>query len=54
VETLFGKIARTFLRSIRVKSGNELQARMLQGIVEINAAPIVHRWSNFTALGTPD
>jgi DDE superfamily endonuclease/Homeodomain-like domain len=50
VETLFGKMARTFLRGIRVKSWQELKARILQGIAEINAAPVVHRWSNFTAL----
>lgn len=53
VETLFGKMARTFLRGIRVKSWEELQARILQGIAEINAAPVVHRWSNFTALDAP-
>jgi len=50
VETLFGKMARTILRGIRVKTWQELQARILQGIAEINAAPVVHRWSNFTAL----
>jgi transposase len=50
VETLFVKMVRTFLRGIRVKSREELQARILQGIAEINAAPVVHRWSNFTAL----
>jgi transposase len=50
VETLFGKMARTFLRGIRVKNWQELQARILQGIAEINAAPVVHRWSNFSAL----
>jgi hypothetical protein len=43
-------MARTFLRGIRVKSWHELQARILQGIAEINASPVVHRWSNFTAL----
>ena len=53
VETLFGKMARTFLRGIRVKTWPELQARILQGIAEINAAPVVHRWSNFTALDNP-
>ena len=53
VETLFGKMARTFLRGIRVKTWQELQARILQGIAEINAAPVVHRWSNFTALDNP-
>jgi transposase len=44
VETLFGKMAHTFLRQIRVKSKAELKARILLGIAEINAAPVVHRW----------
>jgi transposase len=50
VETLFGKMARTFLRHIRVQSVAELKARILQGIAEINAAPVVHRWKNFKPL----
>src|ERR1700693_823870 len=50
VETLFGKMARSFLRHIRVHSLAELKARILQGIAEINAAPVVHRWKNFEAL----
>jgi transposase len=50
VETLFGKMARSFLRHIRVQSLNELKARILKGIEEINAAPVVHRWKNFEAL----
>lgn len=50
VETLFGKMARTFLRHIRVRSWEELQARILQGVSEINAAPVVHRWKKFEAL----
>ena len=50
VETLFGKMARTFLRHIRVQSWAELRQRILQGIAEINAAPVVHRWRNFDAL----
>jgi transposase len=50
VETLFGKMARSFLRHIRVKSLDELKARILKGIAEINAAPVVHRWKNFKAL----
>ena len=50
VETLFGKMARTFLRGIRVTSWEELKTRILQGIAEINASPVVHRWRNFTAL----
>ena len=50
VETLFGKMARTFLRGMRVRSWQELKTRILRGIAEINEAPVVHRWSNFTAL----
>lgn len=50
VETLFGKMARTFLRRIRVKSLQELKDRILLGIAEINAAPVVHRWRKFGAL----
>jgi transposase len=52
VETLFGKMARIFLRHIRVQSWEELQTRILQGIAEINAAPVVHRWRKFEALTT--
>src|SRR5450759_2223342 len=40
VETLFGKMARTFLRHIRVQSWEELRQRILLGIAEINAAPV--------------
>lgn len=50
VETLFGKMARTFLRHIRVKSWEELRDRILLGIAEINAAPVVHRWKKFDTL----
>ncbi len=50
VETLFGKMARTFLKQIRVKSKQELKERILKGIAEINAAPVVHRWKTFDAL----
>ncbi|MDQ3621353.1 MAG: transposase, partial [Verrucomicrobiota bacterium] len=50
VETLFGKMARTFLRHIRVSSKEELKERILLGIAEINAAPIVHRWKKFDLL----
>ena len=39
VATLFGKMARTFLRHIRVQSWEELQARIVKGVAEINAAP---------------
>jgi hypothetical protein len=54
VETLFGKMARTFLRHIRVQSWPELRQRILQGIAEINAAPVVHRWRKFDALKPVD
>jgi transposase len=50
VETLFGKMARTFLKHIRVQSWEELRDRILRGIAEINAAPVVHRWRKFGAL----
>jgi transposase len=50
VETLFGKMARTFLRRIRVNSWEELRDRILKGIEEINADPVVHRWKKFEAL----
>jgi transposase len=44
IETLFGKMARSFLKHIRGASWDELRQRILQGIAEINAAPVVHRW----------
>jgi len=50
VETLFGKMTRTFLRHIRVTSWEDLRDRILRGIAEINAAPVVHRWKKFDAL----
>lgn len=47
VETLFGKMARTFLKHIRVNSKLELKERILLGIKEINDSPVVHRWKKF-------
>jgi transposase len=52
VETLFGKMTRTFLRQIRVGSRKELKERILLGIAEINEMPVVHRWKAFKALET--
>lgn len=49
-ETLFGKMARTFLKHIRVASVQELKDRILAGIAEINAQPVIHRWKAFDAL----
>ena len=50
METLFGKMMRTFLRNIRVQSWEELCDRILKGIAEINTDPTVHRWKKFEAL----
>jgi len=47
VETLFGKMARTFLKHIRVNSIQELKDRILKGIDEINNHPVVHSWKKF-------
>jgi len=44
IETFFSKISRTFLKYIRVESKEELKERILKGIEEINAEPVVHRW----------
>ena len=54
VETLFGKMARTFLRHIRVQSREELRERILKGIAEINELPVVHRWKALQALDEMD
>jgi hypothetical protein len=47
-ENLFGKMARTFLKHIRVQSWEELKERILRGINEINAQPVVFRWTKFS------
>ena len=47
VETLFGKMTRTFLKHIRVNSKQKLKERILLGIKEINDSPVVHRWKKF-------
>ena len=47
IECAFSKMARTFLRHIRVTSKEELKQRILKGINEINAAPVVFRWNKF-------
>ena len=51
VETLFGKMTRTFLRQIRVQSRSELKERILLGIAEINEMPVVHRWKGVRVAG---
>ncbi len=50
VETLFGKMARTFLKGIRVASWDDLKERILKGVAEINQTPVVHRWTKFDSL----
>jgi transposase len=52
IECVFSKMARTFLRHIRVSSKDELKARILKGIAEFNAVPVIFRWNKFE-LGIP-
>lgn len=47
IESAFSKMARSFLRHIRVSSKQELKDRIIKGIEEINATPVVYRWKNF-------
>ena len=47
VATLFSMMSRSFLRHIRVASWEELKERILKGVEEINADPVVHCWRNF-------
>jgi transposase len=44
IEMFFSKIARSFLRHIRVDSKKELMDRIYQGIKEINQEPVIFRW----------
>lgn len=44
IEMFFSKIARSFLRHIRVNSKEELKQRIYQGIEEINQEPVVFNW----------
>lgn len=44
IESVFSKMARSFLRHIRVESKAELVSRIYQGIAEINKDPVVYRW----------
>jgi transposase len=45
VETLFSKMTRSFLRGLRVGSKQELISRIDQWIGEINAEPLIPRWT---------
>jgi len=44
IEMFFSKIARSFLRHIRVDSKQELVERIYQGIQAINEEPVVFKW----------
>ena len=44
IEMFFSKIARSFLRHIRVASKEELVTRIHQGIEAMNQEPVVFRW----------
>jgi len=44
IEMFFSKVARGFLRNIRVETKKELETRIYQGIQEINEEPVVFRW----------
>lgn len=46
-ENLFGKMARTFLRHIRVDSVEELKDRINKGVAEMNEQPTLFRWTKF-------
>lgn len=45
IEMFFSKMARTMLRGIRVSSKQELKDRILQFIEEINADPVIFKWT---------
>ena len=44
IEVFFSKLTRSLLRHMRVKSKAELAQRLLQGIAEMNEAPVIFRW----------
>ena len=44
IEMFFSKIARSFLKHIRVESKEELRERIYEGIEEINNEPVIFRW----------
>ena len=47
IECAFSKMARTFLRHIRVVSLDELKTRIIKGVDEMNHLPVVFRWNKF-------
>jgi transposase len=47
IEMAFSKMARSFLRRIRVRSRDQLKERILKGVAEMNESPTVMRWRKF-------
>jgi len=47
IEMAFSKMARSFLRHIRVTAKQELKERILKGIAEFNDQPVVFKWKKF-------
>ncbi len=45
IEGFFSKFARSVLRHIRVASKQELKARIMLGIKDVNRYPVIHTWS---------
>jgi len=45
IEVFFSKMTRAFLRSLRVASKTELKKRIEKYLEEVNAAPVVFKWS---------
>ena len=45
-ETFFSKMARSFLRGIRVASKDELRKRIELYLADVNSEPVVFRWSH--------
>lgn len=44
IESFFGKMAKTLLRGIRVKSKEELRTRIEMYLREVNEEPVIFRW----------
>lgn len=45
IEIFFSKMTRAFLRSLRIKSKNELRQRIEKYLDEVNAEPVVFKWT---------
>jgi transposase len=45
IESFFGKMSRVCLRGMRVKTKEELEQRICQYFNEVNAEPVIYRWT---------